>query len=332
MRHRVWLLGGLALVALAGPARAEAIRIATTHASSSAPFLIAQDRGYFAAEGLAAELVYIDAAGPITSAVVSGDVDFGATGLSAGFYNLAGRGVLRIIAGSIYEAAGFRGATVVASNRAWDDGLRSFKDLGGHSIAVTQIGTPLHYTIGRLAETYGFDFKSVRIMPLQSFPNAVAAVSGGTTDAAVVAATYVMPALEHHEAQLLGFVGDALPMQIGAVFVTTRTAETRGDTVRHFLAAFRRATADYHHAFTGSDGRPAFQPGAEEIIDLLAEATRQTPEQVRAGIAYVDADARVYASDVKRQIAWYAAQGMVKADVDADAIIDRRYAITLPTP
>jgi hypothetical protein len=128
--HRIgWRIGAGVVLALlaAGCAKAEAIKIASTRSSSNAPLLIAKEKGYFAAEGLDAEIVFIDSAGPITSAVVSGDVEFGATGLSGAFYNLAAQGALRIVAGHIYEAPGFRGTTIVASNRAWDGGFTATK-------------------------------------------------------------------------------------------------------------------------------------------------------------------------------------------------------------
>ena len=53
---------------------------------------------------------------------------------------------------------------------------------------------------------------------------------------------------------------------------------------------------------------------------------------MRLGIAYVDPSLRVDVNDVRRQIAWYKAQGMVKDDVDPDAIIDKRYVGALPGP
>lgn len=311
-------------------ASVDAIKIASTRSTSNAPFLIAQAKGYFAAEGLAAELVFLDSAGPITAAVVSGDVDFGATGLSGAFYNLAGQGALRIIAGHIYDFPGFRGQAVVASNRAWAAGLRSFRDLPGHSIAVTQFGTPLHYSVGLLAEKYAFDLKSVRILPLQSFPNAAAAAIGGSADAAVVSVIYVLPALQHHDVALLGYIGDETPTQVGAVFTATRTANERPDTVARFLRAFRRATRDYHDAFTGPDERASLGPTAPEIVAILAKASGQTADQVKESLAYVDPEGRIDVDDILRQVAWYKSQGMVRPDVDAQAIMDRRYVVPLP--
>jgi NitT/TauT family transport system substrate-binding protein len=324
MRH---LALAFALV-FAAPASAETIKIASTHSTSNAPILIAKERGFFAAEGLDAEIVFIESAGPITTGVVSGDLDFGATGLSGAFYNLAAQ--LRVVAGHIYEAPGFRGTALIASNRAWEAGLKGYRDLPGHSVAVTQIGTPLHYTIGLLAERYGFEMKSVRVMPMQSFPNAVAAAVGGSADAAVVSAVFVQKPLQADEVKLLGYPGEEMPMQVGAVFVSTRTANDRRAMVERFLKAFRRGTRTYHDAFTGPDGKLAFGPGSDEIVKLLAETNRQPADQIKQSIAFVDADARVDVKDIHRQIAWYKAQGMVKPEIDADSVIDRRYIIPLP--
>jgi NitT/TauT family transport system substrate-binding protein len=324
------VLAFLAALAPANSGHAETVRIASTRSLSNAPFLIAQAKGYFAAEGIDAELIFIDSAGPITAAVVSGDVDFGATGLSAAFYNLAGQGILRIIAGHIYDFPGFRSTAIVVSNRAWEAGLRSFSDLPGHSIAVTQIGTPLHYSIGLLAQKYGFEMSSVRILPLQSFPNAVAAAAGGSADAAVVSVNYVLPALQRGDVQLLGYIGDETPAQIGAVFTATRTADERRDMVERFLTAFRRATRDYHDAFTGPDGKLAFEASAPEILAIIAKGTQIPMAQIEQGLAYVDADARLDVTDILRQIAWYKSQGMVKGEIDGDAVIDKRYVIPLP--
>lgn len=49
--------------------------------TGNGPIFIALEKGYFAAEGLAAEFVPFD--NPIASAVVAGDIDFGAAPPSA---------------------------------------------------------------------------------------------------------------------------------------------------------------------------------------------------------------------------------------------------------
>ncbi len=124
-------LGGL-------PAKAEHLKIGVLRLGQAGPVFIAQDKGYFAAEGLDTEVVLFDAAQPIAVAVASGDLAFGATALTAGLYSLGGQGALRIVAGMNRYHPDFHSVAYLVSNRARDQGLKSFKDFGGHTVAVTQ--------------------------------------------------------------------------------------------------------------------------------------------------------------------------------------------------
>ncbi len=84
--------------------------------SSSAPVFIAQDKGYFRDAGLDIELKFFDAAQPIAVATTSGDIDFGITAFTAGLYNLAGKGTLKVIGGMSREKAGYPLIGYFASN------------------------------------------------------------------------------------------------------------------------------------------------------------------------------------------------------------------------
>ena len=322
----------LACCMFCGVAQAEHVRFASTRSLSNAPFLIAQAKGYFAAEGIDAEHVIFDASGPITVAIASADADFGATGLSGAFFNLANGGQLHIIAGYVTDSPGFPAIAYIVSNQAWDAGLKSFKDLGGRSVGVTQMGTGLQYSVALLAEKFGFDFRSVRILPLQSYPNELSAVMGGTIEAAVVPTTYARPAVEAGTVKLLGELGDAVRVQTGTIFISAKTAADRPRLVERFLRAFRHGAHDYHDAFVGEDEHPGWTASAPALATLLAAAVQppQTVEQLRRDLTYIDADARVNARDVLRQAAWYKAQGMVKGEIDGDTLIDRRFAILFP--
>ena len=146
-------------------------------------------------------------------------------------YSLAGQGALKIIAAASREAPGFRVNGIVASNRAYDAGLRSLKDLGGHSIAISQFGSPPHYSLVLIEDKYGVDAKSIRLAALQSNPNILSALTGGTIDASVMLAAAMMPAVGRGEMHLLAFVGDETAWQTGVVFTATKTANDRHEMV-----------------------------------------------------------------------------------------------------
>ena len=183
------VLAGLLVLAASGTARADDVlkaKIGVLRLSSSAPVFIAQDKGYFRDAGLDIELKFFDAAQPIAVATTSGDIDFGITAFTAGLYNLAGKGTLKVIGGMSREKAGYPLIGYFAANNAYAAGLKTPKDLAGKRIAVTQVGSSFHYSLGLLADKYGFRLSDVKIVPLQSLSNAAAALKGQTVDAALL--------------------------------------------------------------------------------------------------------------------------------------------------
>jgi NitT/TauT family transport system substrate-binding protein len=317
-------------VAVSGPASAEAVKIGVLRVAGAGPLFVAHERGYFAAEGLSDSFVYFDASQPIAVATVSGDVDFGVTPATAGFYSLAGQGVLRIIAGSISEAPTFHANTIVASNAAYAGGLHSLKDIGGHAVGTNQVGSAPHYALALIAEHFGIDMKTIRVVPLQSNPNQVSAMIGGQIDVSMTPSTYVMPAIQKGQGKLLGFVGDVTPWQLGATFTSTKMANEHRDTVERFLRAMIKGTHDYHDAFTGPGEKRQDMPSAPEILAIIAKYVDQPAEQLKESVSYTDPDARLDYKDILHQLAWYQSQGMVKDSVKGDAIIDTRYAVPMP--
>ncbi len=323
-------LAGLALIFAARGAAGEAVKIGYIKVTALAPVMVAEGKGYFAAEGLDAQLVPFDAPVPVAQAVVSGGVDFGTTGPSGAFYNLAGQGTLHIIAGMAREAPSFQFLAVLASNRAYNAGLTSVKALGGHSVAVSDIGGAAHYSLTLIEEKYHIDPASVRVTPLQGISAAISALAGGSVDASTSPSTAFAPVIARGDAKLLAYVGDETPWQAGIVYTTKKTADERRDTVEKVLRALKKGMRDYHDAFTGPDERRKDGPTAPEILAILSKQLGQPPEQVARAIAYVDRDGRLDVKDLQHQVAFLRAQGLIKGTVDLDAIIDQRYVVPLP--
>jgi NitT/TauT family transport system substrate-binding protein len=313
-----------------GAAGAESIKIGVLKTTGSGPAYIALDKGYFAAAGCAAELVSFDSAQPVAVATASGDIDFGYTGFTGGFYSLAGQGALRVVAGGAREVPGVHYQPFIASIHGWEAGLRSVKDFPGHTVGLSQIGSPPHYALGLLAAKYGFDLKTVRLMPLQSIPNIASAVIGGQVDSGMMPGNVAAPLIESGKAKLLAWQGDETPYQLVGLFVATKTANERHDMVARCLDAMRKGSRAYHDAFIGADGKRKDGPAVAATIAIMAQHTGQSLADTMLAIPYIDPDARLDVQDVLRQVAWYKTQGVVKPDVDGEAIIDQRYVIPLP--
>ncbi|HVA14224.1 MAG TPA: ABC transporter substrate-binding protein [Stellaceae bacterium] len=322
------LVCGLAALLLAsGMAHAEALKIATVKSTAVGALYIAVEKGYFAAVGIEPHFIYFDSPGAVPLAVVSGSADIGSTGVSAQLYALASRGALRIFAGQAREAKGFQVNAFILSNAAAAAGLTRLDELAGHSVAISLIGSPVHYAAAQVALKHGVALDRLRFLALQSNGNIVSAVTGGSADTGVIPATVMAPALARGDLKLLAWVGDEVQWQSSALIAAPRLLDDHSDLVKRFLIALRRGLHDYHDAFTAPDGTRRDGSAASAVLGIMAKYLGQTPDQLRLAIPYVDPDARLDFTDMKRQLAWFEAQNMLKGPVTLDQVIDRRFAV-----
>jgi NitT/TauT family transport system substrate-binding protein len=325
-------LAALMLLAPMAPASAlDHVKIGTLLTTGGVPLYLAVQNGYFAAEGIDAEIVPFDAGQPVAVAAVSGAIDFGDAGITSALYTFAGQGALKIIAGADYDNEKHHAAAMLASNAAYAAGLRSVKDLGGHSVGLTQIGSSYEYALALLSQKYGFDMKTIRMLPLQSFGNVASAVSGGQADAVVMVTAVSLQLLQHDKAKLLTWVGDVTPWQVAVIWTATKTANERPDLVDRFLRALRKGARASNAAFVNAKGERADGPSAPTVIAVTRKYVHLSPADIDANVGYVDPDLRIDAKDIQRQIDWYRSQGMIKVPVTLDQVFDKRTIKMLPT-
>lgn len=225
---------------------------------------------------------------------------------------------------------GFHLFAFVESKRAYDAGLKSYRDLAGHSFGVNQIGSGLHYLLDVIASKYGVDFNTMRVVALQGNANMLSAVTGGQVDVIGITGSQSTPALQRGDARLMGWVGDEVGYQSTTVLVTRKMADEQHDKLVRFMRAEQKGVDDYHAAFATADEKRGDQASAPAILAILSKYLGQSPEQVDAGISYVDPKMRVDVKDVHRQVAWFKAHKMVKPEIDGDAIVDMRYVKPVP--
>lgn len=319
---------GAAALALGGtPSAAQSLEktsIGVLALASSGPIFIAKSKGYFEKEGLDVDLKMFTSAQQVPVAVASGDVDFGVTGLTAGFYNLAAKGAVTMIAAQSRDEPGFELSAYVATNAAHGAGLKKPADLKGKRIAITTVGSTFHYMLGLLGQKYGFTVKDLTMVPLQDVPKMTAAFKGGQVDAIVAPVTVARQMVADGAGTIIGWVGDETPWQLGALFTGPKTVAQRRPTVEKFLRAYQTALAEYHAAFNTKDASGAIVkgPGYDELLAIIAGATKQKPEVVAAGLPYVDPQGKLLVDDVVNQVTFWQAEGQVDKTLDAKSIMD----------
>ena len=323
---RLFAAAMLAALALDPAAAADKITVGSLPFVSASPVFIAKERGYFAAEGLDVEVKAFQAAQPVAVATASGDIDFGVGGLTAGFYNLAGKGALKIVAAQSREEPGYDFVAYVASTKAYDAGFTSPAQFPGKTVGITTIGSTFHYNLGKLAEKRGFPLSAITLKPLQSVPNMSAALTGNQVDAILTVAPAALKLQSQGAGKIIGWVWQETPWQLGAVFVRPQLIEQKRPLVEKFLRAYVKGTSDYGDAYLQKDanGKRAFGAKADALYPIMKKYVKPepTPQQVLLGANFIDPKGRLMVKDIYDQVAWYQAQGLVDKTVSAKALLD----------
>ncbi len=328
--YLVFSLAALTLLTAPHFANAETVKVGVLRYVSSGGLFLALERGYFKQEGLDVELKFFEAAQPIAVAVVSGDTDFGVTALTGGFYNLAGKGALKLIGGQGMEKKGYEGNLIVASNEAYAKGLTDPSKLKGKSVGISQVGSSFHYQIGQIATAEGFTLADVSLKPLQSLPNMMAAVKTSQVDAIIIASHMAKALANAGEGKIIGRVSDLAEYQYGGLFTSTRLIEKNPDLALRFFRAYQRGTEDYTKAFLtkDKDGKIVFNSETDAAAEQIArsvypgEAAATAIAKVKASAFFVAEKAMLDAKDIAAQISWMKENKLVDASVDAEKLID----------
>lgn len=318
----------LALGGFAAPAvRAEPlekITIATMPITPNAPLLVAKERGYFRDAGLDAEIATFQSAQDIVLAVSSGAAQVGNGGLTAGFYNIAGKGGLRIVAAQSREEKGFHNNAFVVTQKAYDSGLKTLKDLPGHRVGINAAGSTQHYAVGLVAQKFGYDLSAVTIVPLQNYPNLIAAFKGGQIDSMIASVNIAQKLVGEGSGQIIGWSGDETPWQLGVVMTRPQFIEKDRPLLEKYLAVFLRAAAEYHAAFNqlDKDGKPIKGPGYDAWLADISKILHQPESEIAKSLPYVDPKGALDVGDIYNQVTFWQKAGLAAPSVKANTLVD----------
>ena len=320
------LLGILLLSAAAAPAQTK-VKVGVLKLTSSAPVFVGVEKGFFKEFGVEPELVYFQAAAPIATALAAGQIDVGATGLTAALYNIVLQGEkLWIVADKGREWPGYPLVGIVVQKELWESGkVKSIRDLKGRTIGVTQLGSTFHFHIGNILEKEGLSLADVRIAPLQAMPATVEALKGKQVDAILVPQPFPGATEAQGFGKILAWAGDLYPWQIAAIFYAKRFAADR-PTALAFMKGYVKASRHYFDAaLVQKDGRVVPGAGYDEVVDITARYTGAKPENIKLGFPYQDRNGRLLVPDIEKQIKWWVTHGFMKEALPVKDVVDSSF-------
>lgn len=319
----LFLMASVYSLAIVPLASAQKLRVAYVHVFDDAPVVVARDKGFFAAEGLDAQVTSFTSGPTLIKGLVADQLDVGVLGFTNAVTWSAQGADLKII-GKVQE--GYH--SLIARN---DRGVKTLKDLKGKSIASQSAGSTADIVLkGVVLKNAGLTDKDLQIM-YTAPSTALASLRAGRVDSAFLFEPYdsvaraVLPVTEVYE------VGKSWPFPCMVVIVPGKLIKEQPAAVRKVLASIKRSIEFMKEKPVEASRvlAPAFMPEGE--IDT--EGHNVQPEEVMLKSLKSNVfDWRLSKADLKRM---QELAGIMKGldilnkDVPISSVVDLRWQTEL---
>jgi NitT/TauT family transport system substrate-binding protein len=302
---------------------AQPITVGVTGTLSDAPIYIADRKGFFGDEGLDVKVTSFRSAADMVAPLGTGQIEAGAGSASAGLYNAVTRGIrIKIVADKASSPPGYGATKILVRKDHVESGrYRTPADIKGMRFAMNAPGVSNTATLNTLLKSAGLSYADVETidMPL---PDHVAALRNKAVDAAASVEPAAAIAVRNGDAVVIRSDDEILPNhQIAVLLYAEDFARRRTEAANRFMRAYLRAIRFYNGALRGGrlDG-----PNAEEVIAILSDSTPIKSREIYRTMTPtgINPDGRVNTQSLASDLAFYASQGLIRGNVELDAIID----------
>jgi NitT/TauT family transport system substrate-binding protein len=314
-------LVGVLAVGVAHEASAlDKVVIASVPGIAAAGTYIADDKGYFKAEGIDVTIADLASAADAMASLATNQFNVVEGGYSAGYWNALAKDFPIITA---FERGMRPTNHKIVVPPAMADKIKTLADLKGHSLAVNAPGSLTIYETGKMLETVGLTIKDIdlKYMP---FPQMLVAFKNGAIDAAEDIPPFVNIGIEQGLMKPIAEIDETLkpyPVASIAYQINTDWAAKNRDVVRKFFLAIARGTRDYCQAYHHG-------PNRNEVEDIMIKYKVMSDRALLDRIPWQgrDPNGRVDAGTVLDIQDWFFKEKMITKKFPAERLIDQQYA------
>jgi NitT/TauT family transport system substrate-binding protein len=324
-------VAGVATALLAHPAAA-ADKIKLGQLRGANVGFVAQEKGYFAAEGIEVETVFFRSGAALVPALSTGQIDVAMTSAGAALYNAMAQGInAKIVAGYSVADPGRPGGdpnAISVRQDLLDSGkVKGAKDLKGLTIAITARGQFTDLFVNEYIKTAGLTENDVRIVNMP-YPDMVAAFQGKSIDAAAMLDPYLVAAETQKFASPIVRLSKLLPgYTLGVVMYGDRVGKENRDLGMRFMRALHKAN-EYTRKVIDTDA------GRKEIAAIYQKYVPQRSVDVYANPKMGESLGRAtLAADIdgphglRWQLKWATEHKLVPKAPKLEEAVDNSFAI-----
>lgn len=306
---------------------ADKVTIGIVNAVSDGTLFIAQEKGYFKAEGIDAEFVAFDTGAKMVAPMGAGQLDVGGGAASAGLYNAVDRGIrIKIVADKATNVKGAPFQSFMVRKELVDKGeVKTLADMKGRKVAITGAGGSDASVLNEAMKSVGLKYSDVEKVYL-GFPQHAPAFQNGAIDGSITTEPTTTNIMRLGAAVVLTGNDAFYPnAQTATIMFSGDFAEKRRDVAVKFTKAYLRAARDFNDALVNGKLQG---PGGEELAAILAKYTVIKDVNVLRNMvmAGVNPDGAVNEDSMRKDLAFFKEVGDVtSAKVSVDQVVDQSF-------
>ncbi len=298
-----------------------AIKVGVTGTASDAGVYIAKEKGYFAEQGLDADVALFQSLADTISAMGKGDLDAGGGGWTVPIPNAIQRGIpIKVVADKGSTPPGFSFFQLTLRKDVFESGkITEPAQLKGKKIGVTSVAS-MAIMLAPLLQQAKLTFNDVELVPL-TWADMLSAYSNKSIDAAMISEPTLSKAVEAGLAVRWKPLSDFHPsQQWGVLAFSPKFAENK-DAANRFMVAYVKAMRDYNDAFIKNKNK-------SEIVNILAKSANITDLSLfdKMAMPGLNPDGYVDMKSLEWGIQFWLSTGDMKETIDLKKVVDNSYA------
>ncbi|TCT05293.1 ABC transporter substrate-binding protein [Paralcaligenes ureilyticus] len=332
LRRRIGLtVVGLILSVGAMPVYASAaglveVRVGTNGVVSDAPFFIAQQKGYFAQEGIKVTFVSFNAGPMMIAPLGAGQLDVAAGAMSAGLFNAASRGInIKVVADKGSTPPLYDYMPILVRKSLVDSGkIKSMKDFKGLKVGEGGKGGSPGSKLNEALKIGGLSYKDVQHEYL-GYPQQVTALANGAIDAAVSTEPSVTQAIEKGIAVRFPHENPYPNQEVAVLLYGGDFIKNKPQVAKKFMVAYLKGARFYNGAL--KNGRFA-GPNAGEVIAILVRDSRVKDPALYKGMTPngINPDGKLNLTSLRKDFQFYKDQGYLQGSATVNQVVDESFA------
>jgi NitT/TauT family transport system substrate-binding protein len=312
-----------ALTAVSAPPQLQTARVGVVYSSSEIGIYLAQERGYFAEQGLTTDYTRFDSGAFAVTPLSTGELDASAGVVSAALFNAMNRGLdVRLAAPLSRYDLGYSQLIMDVRKDLLDAGaMRDYGDLRGRTIGIMSFGSTVEMVAERLLQRGGLTADDVNLVQMGA-PDQITALGNRAIDVGLLTEPQATIAQDRGAAVKWREAAEWSPgVQVSNILYGPNYVTRDPDAGRRFMLAYLRGVRDYYNAVIANRG------GREQIIEVLM---RQTPYKDRALYdrilwVYMDPNLTLIEDDLRTTMQWFVDKGLLERPTELNVAVDRRF-------